>query len=124
MRVSTDSSVATAVVLHGVRCLSSRSGSGGGRRVGRRPAEKRQRASAEAKDDAEKEKEKESYTFLEEEDLGRLSSESKVSQGVEFVVFMHNMLMCWACLHTLTLLKQRCCSLAIEQPHEFMYSST
>lgn len=76
-------------MLHGVRCLSSRSGSGGGRRVGRRPAEKRQRASAEAKDDAEKEKE--SYTFLEEEDLGRLSSESKVSQGVESVVFMHNM---------------------------------
>lgn len=76
MRVSTSSSVvATAAVLPGGRCLSSRSG--GGKR-GRRPTEKGPRSSADAKDGAEKE----SYTFLEEEDLGRLSSESKVREGV------------------------------------------
>eukprot|EP00903_Cladosiphon_okamuranus_P010724 g10136.t1 len=72
------SSTAEGVVLqhHGRRGLSSRSGGGGGRqRRGRGPAEKRQRTTAEAKDDAQKEKE--SYTFLEEADLGRLSSESK-----------------------------------------------
>lgn len=77
------SSVAT-VVLDGRRYLSSRSG--GGRR-GRRPAVERQNTTS-SPDEKGKEKEKESYTFLEEQDVGRLSSESKVrkrERPVEFV---------------------------------------
>ncbi|CAM9469149.1 unnamed protein product [Pylaiella littoralis] len=68
-RVATSSS-ATAVVLHQRRHLSGRSGEGV---RGRRPTDKRKTSSDSAKDSDGKA----TYTFLGQDDLGQLSSESK-----------------------------------------------
>lgn len=58
------------------------SGSSGGGVRGRRPTDERQGNTSDGAKDGE---EKATYTFLGQDDLGQLSSESKVSEGLDRV---------------------------------------
>lgn len=84
--------VPVAVALRSVQHLSS---SGRGRREKRGGADKRPRSNTSNNSREGKEKEKEEYTFLEKDDLGRLSNESKVRVRVKtgklciFLLLLH-----------------------------------